>query len=41
MTVSELIEKLKEANRDAEILIVHPDWDIKNITIKTDRVVLS
>lgn len=43
MTVRELINRLEEieVNQEAEVFIVHVDWDIKNVTIDKERVLLS
>lgn len=43
MTVTELIKKLKELPKDAEIYIVHGDWEIKKIQLdkKTNKVTIQ
>lgn len=43
MKVKELIKKLKDVPQDAEIVIVHRDWDIEKIEVdeKGNRVRLQ
>ena len=43
MTVRELIEKLEEieVNQDAEVFIVHLDWQIKRVDTDNGKVIIS
>lgn len=38
MTVARLIEILKDASPDSEVLIVHSEWPIKQVIIEDDKV---
>ena len=41
MTVAELVDALCGLPSNAEVVIVHPEWPIKNIEVNKDKVTLK
>ena len=41
MTVGGLMEKLKELPEEEEVVIVHPEWEVKKIEHNNGKVILK